>query len=1678
MILQAFRDLEIMSSSVQQSLSSPQGTNPIMGRQGKPEKPACGKMILPPCKDNRCVFECIYCSKRVVPSPYDHSNRRAETFDGWCEERFLVSPPSSPDKQNKTKNIKAHSAIKRNKNTIIFPAQSGFLPAGLLQRCKDLIAGDSSTYEPIAEYVEICWLLYADIQSASDGNAKIRAFAHAIKHIFKKSIFSLANEGLIHVANICMNSYSNVSDVVPLQGATEDTIDILLSGIERTERSQILARFGRLLGYVLSFAAFKEYNIDPTTNVKRFKDFSHILETKPLTFTVGLLRTFLETIKVTLTNLKKFWLTGDASDLIFTEDRITRWNNLYTKLKNDYIVLSNPEPFGVTVEVFEKEILSCIEEGKFLSKNKHFLTSFEMSLFERRFQEIQTLERDFKLVQLAQGKRDPPLALLINGPSSVGKSSIMHMLFAHFAKVSSSLGRALDMNESYMYTRSVADEYWSGFNSYQWCIVLDDVAVALPSKAMQDPTLDEIIRIVNPMPWTPPQAELERKGRYPVCPKLFLASTNVKDLNASMWFSVPIAVQRRFPYVITVAPKAEYTKTSLYNTNPMLDTTNLPGGDGFYDDYWCFTVERTVPGPRVGAAAHRVAAAFETVLVTDKVSEFMQWYGLAIKQYYADVSTMRSAISSYAYVEICTNCYSDRRNCFATCTIPAAPPAPPVVFQYSVMERRRQDAIVPADQTISVNTGWIALLWGWFIIAVWNSLRSCGNLAKTYKVPVIPWLCFRMSDAIANFIFSAAARRMHSFFYPIGTVKRIAKLFVGIAIVALIYRLSKSALFPNGFLGRKKRKKKKSKTATPISDDAIEARDSGKDGDFPVSTDSAFPVMGGVFSSNVPKPHKERSNIWTWKERPVLSNIDLTPAIISRGALSVDEQLDLFSRNCFFMTVQGGASPICFGRILAIGGQLYLTNAHFFQRRPNSMFLSKCSPESAVGARRTITLNYGVNVFLDEVNDIAIVRVVDLPSNRSLLDYMFPEDNPRPEFNGRRLTRQQDGSMLVSDVNCNTVGTDVMVTRYGDELMLPTYRGTSKDRAVDGDCGSPLVAIFNGRCVLAGLHVGCIDHPEIRDRYRLLSRRIDRQLINKLLSHFPAQSRILPSVPLMTSSKTGDVPVTALHFKSPFGYLQSTGSMEVFGSIPWREGTRCHVIKTLLCDEFVAATRDHGEFAILDKMHPPIVKGYEPKHQSLQHMIQTSENVDYAVLEKCKKSFLADIFRVLPPEELSLIKPLDMDSCVNGVDGIAYIDAMKRSTSAGFPWRETKLKHLRFTKDEAGNVTDKVEVTEEIASRVNLILERYQRGEQYHPIFSASFKDEPVSLQKRKAAKTRVFCAAPMDFTIVVRKFLLPVIRVIQRNSAVFETAVGVQAQSKEWEIKYRLITKFGASRIVAGDYSKFDKKMSPSFTLAAFDILREMCKRANYNSEELLAVDCIAQDICFPTTDFFGDLVRFNGTNPSGHPLTVIINSLVNSLYMRYAYYRLNPMNSVDTFQDHVSLVTYGDDNIMSVHESASFFNHTSVQEALQTIGVEYTMPNKEQHSLPFVSISDVTFLKRSFRYDEILKSVVGPLEHDSISKMLTSCVASKAFTAEQHMLSAVRSAMDEYFWYGQTIFEDRRKVFHSVLLDNGLYEFAENQSPLPTWRELLERYKVASEPFETDDLFATKNADVIAFH
>lgn len=221
----------------------------------------------------------------------------------------------------------------------------------------------------------------------------------------------------------------------------------------------------------------------------------------------------------------------------------------------------------------------------------------------------------------------------------------------------------------------------------------------------------------------------------------------------------------------------------------------------------------------------------------------------------------------------------------------------------------------------------------------------------------------------------------------------------------------------------------------------------------------------------------------------------------------------------------------------------------------------------------------------------------------------------------------------------------------------------------------------------------------------------------------------------------------------------------------------------------------------------------------------------------------------------------------------------------------------------------------------------------------------------------------------------LPLVRLIQNNRFAFETAVGTVAQSKEWGDIYRYLTTFNKDHLVAGDFAGFDTKMVPQVMLAAFDILIELASMAKYDEEDLLMMRGIANDISFPLIDFFGELIQLDGSNPSGHPLTVIINSLVNSLYQRYVYYELNPEHEVESFQDNVKLITYGDDNAMNVKSTCKWYNHTAIARQYDEIGVQYTMAEKEAESIPFIPIEDVSFLKRKWRFEEAVGDYVAPL-------------------------------------------------------------------------------------------------------
>jgi len=241
-----------------------------------------------------------------------------------------------------------------------------------------------------------------------------------------------------------------------------------------------------------------------------------------------------------------------------------------------------------------------------------------------------------------------------------------------------------------------------------------------------------------------------------------------------------------------------------------------------------------------------------------------------------------------------------------------------------------------------------------------------------------------------------------------------------------------------------------------------------------------------------------------------------------------------------------------------------------------------------------------------------------------------------------------------------------------------------------------------------------------------------------------------------------------------------------------------------------------------------------------------------------------------------------------------------------------------------------------------------------------------------------------------------------------------------------------------------------------AFDVLINICKASgNYANEDLIVLRGIAIDTAFAWMNFNGDLVSFFGSNPSGHPLTVIINSLVNSLYMRYCFISITGKKASE-FKTFVNLMTYGDDNIMNVSSDVPEFNHTSIQSCLKDVGVGYTMADKNAPSIPYIHINECSFLKRTWRFDHQFGGYVAPLDHDSIEKMLMVWVRSKTISEKEQCVAVISSAVMEYAFYGREVFEDKIKILKRMCVDLELDEYL-MPTTFPTFDELINRYQNA---------------------
>lgn len=346
--------------------------------------------------------------------------------------------------------------------------------------------------------------------------------------------------------------------------------------------------------------------------------------------------------------------------------------------------------------------------------------------------------------------------------------------------------------------------------------------------------------------------------------------------------------------------------------------------------------------------------------------------------------------------------------------------------------------------------------------------------------------------------------------------------------------------------------------------------------------------------------------------------------------------------------------------------------------------------------------------------------------------------------------------------------------------------------------------------------------------------------------------------------------------------------------------------------------------------------------------------------------------------EESFPRPLTVFSfatATQGREGTEYVRGINRSRSAGYPYclqAKGKGKTDWFGKDEwVFN-----EKTAELKDIIEKQIAEMEQGIVQEYIFMDTLKDETRPIEKVAAGKTRVFAAAPMDFIIVFRMYFLDFLVYMMENRIFNESAVGIRAQSDEWTV-LRNKLKIKGNRVVAGDFSNYDGTLHPKILWAVYDVIDGFYDLYGATQKEKQVRECLWHNIVNSYHLCGNWFYQLNHSQPSGNPSTAILNSMYNSIACRYTFYTIY---SEDTdFNEYVSMIAYGDDNILNISSRVPDFNQESMAAAFYEIGMTYTDEMKTG-VLADKTLDEVAFLKRSFIYDYSRMFCFAPLSLPSI--------------------------------------------------------------------------------------------------
>nr|AWK77851.1 polyprotein [Darwin bee virus 4] len=419
---------------------------------------------------------------------------------------------------------------------------------------------------------------------------------------------------------------------------------------------------------------------------------------------------------------------------------------------------------------------------------------------------------------------------------------------------------------------------------------------------------------------------------------------------------------------------------------------------------------------------------------------------------------------------------------------------------------------------------------------------------------------------------------------------------------------------------------------------------------------------------------------------------------------------------------------------------------------------------------------------------------------------------------------------------------------------------------------------------------------------------------------------------------------------------------------------------------------------------------------------------------------------------ISKMKPLILDparltpeQAASGLIGVEYYDPMVLNTSAGFPYVTTEKKaksdYITFITNEQKQPIGAV-IDDTILNELRRKEELRKQGIQPITPFIDTLKDERKKKEKvKKYGATRVFCNPPIDYVIAMRQNYLHFTSSFMKNRMNLMHAVGINLTGTEWTLLANKLIDKSFNNISTIDYSNFGPGFNAHVASYAMELMvrwtMENVGEVNESELRTLLHECLnSVHLCHNT------LYQQKCGSPSGAPITVVINTLVNLLYIMIAWESLTAEKrkedgmtfAWEEFRKSVAIFCYGDDLIMSVVDKyKEIFNTITITKFFAEYGIVATDASKSEHQVANTPITQATFLKHSFRKHErhshLWQSSLDWTSINDTTQWIWECADVKLATREN-----CEAALLQAHGHGKRKFENFKAQINGALIKKNI--------------------------------------------